>query len=244
MEPLAGGGLRSWLEHGTGATLDDQSTLDATRAGLSADEERLAELTGNLASRSGFDAEAAVTEFGATFVLLGPAESTENREAVAAEQRARAALDGNPLLVPVGDTAFGALWRFADAPSPAPAAAIPPHAGGAATVLWTTLQLVVLGAVLLLSIPTGAGREIDRARPERARVRRERRPRGPRPGAAEGGAADGGAAEGAATDPGPGADVAADPDTPADSAEASTDPVPAAAEPVPADQRTGQTHAG
>jgi len=172
MAPLTGGGLRAWLEHGTGATLDDQSTIDATRTRLTEAEERLAELTGNLASRSGFDAAAAVEEFGATFVLLAPAESAEDREAVATAERARAALDGNAALVPVGDTAFGLLWRFTDAPSPAPAAAIPPGAGGATGAFWTTLQLIVLGATLLLSIPTGAGRE-----DARARVRPPRPPR-------------------------------------------------------------------
>ncbi|WP_308796709.1 glycosyltransferase family 2 protein [Agromyces silvae] len=174
MQPLVGGGLRSWLEHGTGAKLDAQSTVDATRAGLSDDEARLAELTGNLASRSGFDAAAAVEEFGTTFVLLAAPESAEDREAVASAERARAALDGNPELIPVGDTAFGVLWRFADAPSPAPASAIPPNAAGATGALWTTLQLIVLGAAVLLSIPTGAGREDARQRVRRPKPSRRR----------------------------------------------------------------------
>jgi GT2 family glycosyltransferase len=179
IEPLSGGGLRSWLEHGTGATLDDQSTLEATQVELTAEEIRLAELTGNLASRSGFDAEAAVTEFGATFVLLAPPQAADDREAVAAEERAKAALDGNPLLVSVGETAFGTLWRFADAPSPAPASAIPADAGGGTAVFWSTVQLIVLGAALLLSIPTGAGREAPRVRtrPERGPRRRRERAR-------------------------------------------------------------------
>ncbi|MDR5700396.1 glycosyltransferase family 2 protein [Agromyces aerolatus] len=208
MEPLDGGGLRSWLEHGTGATLDDQSTIDATRAGLSEREARLAELTGNLASQSGFDAAAAVDEFGTTFVLLAPPESAENREAVATAERARAALDGNPELIPVGDTAFGVLWRFADAPSPAPASAIPANAGGATSVLWTTLQLIVLGAAVLLSIPTGAGREDARVRirpakppkpPKPAKPPRARSRRGD--GASGAADADTATAEASATDP-------------------------------------------
>ncbi|WP_350347298.1 glycosyltransferase [Agromyces sp. G08B096] len=176
MAPLEDGGLRAWLEHGAGTTLDDQSTLDATRPELTDDEVELAELAGNLASRSGFDAEAAVSRFGTTFVLLGPA-GADDRRAMATEERARAALDGNASLIPVGETDFGVLWRFRDAPSPAPAAAIPADAGGAAATFWTVLQLVVLGATLLLSIPTGAGREADR-RPVRApRPRQPRRAR-------------------------------------------------------------------
>ncbi|QAY74561.1 glycosyltransferase family 2 protein [Agromyces protaetiae] len=170
LEPLAGGGLRAWLEHGAGTTLDDQSTLASTRTEPTADEQELAELAGNLASRSGFDPEAAIDRFGTSFVLLGaPADgAADDRAALATEERARIALDGTAALVPVGDTAFGVLWRFADAPSPAPAAAIPPNAGGGVGVLWTVVQVVVVLAALLLSIPTGVGRETDR-RPVRTR---------------------------------------------------------------------------
>ncbi|MRG60584.1 glycosyltransferase [Agromyces sp. CFH 90414] len=177
LAPLEDGSLRAWLEHGAGTTLDDASTLDATRRGLTDDEERLAELAGNLASRSGFDAEAAVTEFGTTFVLLAPGDESDGRRAAATAERARAALDGNAALTPVAETAFGTLWRFRDAPSPAPAAAIPADAGGSATVVWTVVQLVVLGAALLLSIPAGVGREADRRAVREPRTRRPRRPR-------------------------------------------------------------------
>ncbi|WP_127792926.1 glycosyltransferase [Agromyces sp. LHK192] len=173
LEPLADGSIHASLEHGAGTTLDDQSTLDATRPELTADEEELAELAGNLASRSGFDAAAAIEQFGTTFVLLG--EAGEDRAAEATVERARAALDGNAALVPVGETAFGVLWRFADAPSPAPAAAIPDDPGGETGLRWTVLQLVVLGLALLLSIPTGIGRETDRRAPRAPRSRRPKR---------------------------------------------------------------------
>ena len=167
MEPEVDGGLRATLEHGTGETLDDQSTLDQTRTQLTDEGVQLATVAGNLASRSGFDPEAAVREFGVSFVLLAPA-SDDGREAVQTEARARTALDGNPALIAVGETDFGALWRFASAEPDAEAAQIPPDAGGWLAVLITIVQVLVIGATVLLSIPTGAGREVDR-RPHRRR---------------------------------------------------------------------------
>ena len=178
LRPEADGGIGATLEHGTGTTLDDQSTLDQTRTELTEDEEELATIAGNLASRSGFDPEAAVREFGVTFVLLAPA-ADDGREPMQTEERTRTALDGNAALVAVGETDFGTLWRFSSAEPDAAAARIPAGAGGWLGALITTIQLIVIGATLLLSIPTGAGREIDR-RPVRRRGR----------GGAEGVAAD------------------------------------------------------
>ena len=177
MEPEADGGIRATLEHGTGQTLDDQSTLDQTRTELTSDEVELATVAGNLASRSGFDPEAAVREFGVAFVLLAAAPD-DGREAAQAEARARIALDGNAALVAVGETDFGGLWRFSAAEPDAAAARIPAGAGGWLTVVISTIQIIVIGATLLLSIPTGAGREADR-RPSR----RDRRGAGAAAGA-------------------------------------------------------------
>ena len=53
MQPGADGGLGATLEHGTGQSLDDQSTLHQTRTELAHDEVELATIAGNLASRSG-----------------------------------------------------------------------------------------------------------------------------------------------------------------------------------------------
>ncbi|MDF2575069.1 MAG: hypothetical protein K0S05_1981 [Agromyces sp.] len=183
MAPEPDGGVRATLEHGMGATLDDQSTLHQTGTGLTAAEQELATIAGNLASRSGFDPQAAVREFGVAFVLLEPA-ADEGREATQTEARARTALDGNPALVPVGETDFGTLWRFAEAEPDAAAARVPADAGGWLATVITIVQLVVIGATLLLSIPTGAGREADRRpvrRPPRRRpawrIPRRRRPK-------------------------------------------------------------------
>jgi GT2 family glycosyltransferase len=187
IQPLDDGGIRATLERGTGATLDAQSTLAQTDEELTQAEEELATLAGNLASRSGFDADAAISEFGVSFVLLQPPGSAlvDDREALAAGERARVALDENPALVAVGETDFGTLWRFVAAEADAPAAAIPEDAG-APWALWITIgQLLVVGSALLLSIPTGAGREPDRTpRPTRG-ARGRGRPRPPVAEAAE-----------------------------------------------------------
>lgn len=204
------GSLRATLEHGPGTTLDDQSTLAQTRTELSEDERALAELAGNLASRSGFDASQAIEEFGISYVLLGEAGDDAARAETLTADRARAALDANAALTAVGDTDFGTLWRFTAAEADAPAAQIPPHAGAPWAGLITVGQLIVFGAVLLLSIPAGVGRE----EPER-RPRRERRP-ARRPAKA---------AAGAAT-----AAVVAVESAPADEAAASSAPAAADAE--------------
>ena len=160
--PDADGSLSATLERGRGATLDEQSTLADTAETLSASDVELAEIAGNLASRSSFDPDAAITEFGVSFVLLDAPVDEDDRAAVATAERARAALDGNAALVAVGETDFGELWRFVDAEADAPAAQIPAGAGGWQAVVITVIQLIVLGVALLLSIPTGAGRERDR----------------------------------------------------------------------------------
>lgn len=173
LEPTAGGGIRATIERGTGATLDIQSTLAATERELTDTTEEIADLAGNLASRSGFDATADVERFGLSFVLLGPAEADAG--AMAVEERANLALDGNAQVIPIGDTGFGPLWRFADAAPDAPGAQVPPADPAAGWIV--AGQLVVIGAAVLLSIPTGGGREPDR-RPPAQRARR--RPRWPR----------------------------------------------------------------
>ncbi|WP_198165620.1 glycosyltransferase family 2 protein [Agromyces laixinhei] len=170
IQPEADGSIRATLERGAGTTLDEQSTLDQTLEEMSESEEELAEVAGNLASRSGFDPDAAIREFGVSFVLLAP-PAGDDRAGAATTDRARSALDGNAALTAVGETDFGTLWRFTAAEPDAPAAQIPPAAG--LTGVITAVQLIVLGAVLLLSIPTGIGREADR-RPAERRPRKQR----------------------------------------------------------------------
>ncbi|WP_160424562.1 glycosyltransferase [Agromyces seonyuensis] len=172
--PEEAGGLRATLEHGAGTTLDEQSTLWYTGARAEQTAERsalLAEAAGNLASRSGFDVEAAVEEFGVRYVLLAASDGEAGDEADAVRDRATLALDSNPDVVVVADTAFGRLWRVVGAEPGEPGAA--PLAGpGTTGLLVTIVQLAVLLVTLLLSIPVGAAME-----PARERRRRPRPPR-------------------------------------------------------------------
>ena len=92
-------------------------------------------------------------------------------------RRAAAALDGNSTLVPVGKTDYGILWRVDTDEDDAASAAIPADAGGWLGTASLLVAAVVFGATLLLSIPTGVGRELppESARRRAARERRERR---------------------------------------------------------------------
>ncbi|MEO6200125.1 MAG: glycosyltransferase [Cryobacterium sp.] len=170
--PQPDGGIQATIVRGAGATLDDQSTLANTDHSLGATDREVAELAGNLASRSGLDATAGLTEFGIRFVVLRPAVHSVNvapkpltPQAAQTVGRATTALDGNAALAPVGDTTFGRLWRHDPATGAnvgANAGAIPAHAGGAFGVLAAIIVAVVIGSTVLLSIPAGAGREAVR----------------------------------------------------------------------------------
>ncbi|MFK4729836.1 glycosyltransferase [Agromyces mediolanus] len=227
--PEADGGLRATLEHGAGATLDEQSTLAQTRTTMDAGELALAEVAGNLASRGGFDAAQAIDEFGISYVLLAEAGEDAPRAETATADRSRAALDANAALVPVGETDFGTLWRFADAVPDAPAAQLPPHAGAPLSGWIATLQLIVFGAVLLLSIPAGVGREEPARRPRRPRPERVKRRRTTAAPDGADGETDGSTEAAAATDAAESPETSESPESP-ESPESSE-----RSEPAPAD---------
>jgi hypothetical protein len=211
--PQADGGILATVVRGAGVTMNDQSTLASTDRTLSGEEKKFALLAGNLVSRSGLDASAELEKFGIRFVLLRPAgtldraagagagagsggadgvtgatgpkapAATPSQDAADTMLRATTALDGNAAIAPVGDTAFGRLWRF-DAPTDAvPGGSIPPNAGGMVGLVSLIVIAVVFGATVLLSIPTGANQEavrqanreaIRRAAKANAKARRQR----------------------------------------------------------------------
>src|SRR5690606_31080321 len=102
-----------------GATLDDQSTLEATDRELRARDERLTTLAGNLASRSGYDPTPDLHELGIGFVVLADARSDAGQ---AVHDRIVSALDGNDRVSAVGATGSGLLWRVTDPPATVPEA--------------------------------------------------------------------------------------------------------------------------
>jgi GT2 family glycosyltransferase len=147
-----GGSLSATLERGSGATLDDRSTLASTATTLSAEERRLARMTGNIASHSGYDAASDLSHLSIGFVLLSPANKSE-----AVYARTSEALDSNALFTPVGSTDNGLLWRYQDLPKTDAAA----PAGNTGTALGASIllgQAIVFGLTLLLGIPTARRR--------------------------------------------------------------------------------------
>ena len=153
------GGIAAEVLRGPGATLSGQSTLSSTDRTLSDEDRSLAALAGNLASQSGFDPTQQLKSLGIDYVLLAPAAASLDADVTPAAKattlRATVALDADAALVPVGPTATGALWTFergtTDVP---PAAQIPPDAGGVWRTIVLIVQAVVIGLILLLSIPT------------------------------------------------------------------------------------------
>jgi pyruvate/2-oxoglutarate dehydrogenase complex dihydrolipoamide acyltransferase (E2) component len=159
LTPQIDGGLLATVERGMGATLGEQSTLDNTDQKLSGRDSALAELAGNLASRSGRDSSADLAKFGIRFIVLQPGGTTV--ESADTAVRTETALDGNAALAAVGDTEFGRLWQFgqtdAAASTPRPA-----HAGGVFRLVTLLIAIAVIGSAVLLSLPIGAGREAVR----------------------------------------------------------------------------------
>jgi GT2 family glycosyltransferase len=143
MSPQSDGALAAVLERGSGNSLDDQSTLAATATSLGTGRKSLLVLAGNLASRSGLDGSALLKSNRIGFVLLAP---TTSNGGASVHERAQDALNGNPLLTPVGTTSVGLLWRYTALPETGLRAA---HPNGGAVREWI---LGVLGGVFLITV--------------------------------------------------------------------------------------------
>jgi len=171
LTPQPDGGIAAQLVHGTGETLDDQSTLSSTTRNLSPDTRELATLAGNLASASGMDPSADLKNFGIGFVLLAPAatalDDTVQPAATATATRSATALDGNPRLAAVGTTDFGQLWSVKAGSNGIP---VPADAGSWMRPAYFALLGIVFGFVLLLSIPTGRAERGVLRRPAAAQI--------------------------------------------------------------------------
>jgi hypothetical protein len=166
LTPQPDGGVAALLIRGSGQTLDVQTTLSSTERRLTSAQRKLAVLAGNLASQSGYDGSSTMKQLGVDFVLLAPPATsldarTAQPEAKATGDRASTALDGNPLLAPVGVTGSGRLWAFDRGTAAEPAAAlVPADAGGMWRTIVLLVQGLVIGIALLMSIPTA--RSADR----------------------------------------------------------------------------------
>ncbi|CAN5249707.1 hypothetical protein BH11ACT3_BH11ACT3_25500 [soil metagenome] len=141
------GSLAATISRGTGTTLDETSSLVSTRRGVRDADARLAELAGNLASRSGYDPTEELQDLQLAFVVLTPTPADATAPEASIRQRAAEALDAAAVLVPVGDTA---LWRFPGL-TYSPAAITAPSTFFAVSP-W--VQLAIVAIALLLAIPT------------------------------------------------------------------------------------------
>ncbi|QWT25048.1 glycosyltransferase [Subtercola sp. PAMC28395] len=155
--PQSNGGLAASVVHGAGATLETQSTLAATVVGLSPAEQNLANLVGNLASRSSTDPTAELAQLGIEFVVLAPPAATaSSTDAQAVAARATSSFDSNASLTSIGQTFAGKLWQVTGSPGlsalPAPS---PSNTGTPTGVLILIIQAVVFGLALLLALPAG-----------------------------------------------------------------------------------------
>jgi len=149
-------GIAVDIQRGRGTTLDEVSTLASTADSLGPKGAQVARLAGNLASRSGYDASHDLADLDVSFVLLTAPKGDD-----AVHERISQALDSNKLLVPVGATDNGQLWRTT---GDIGAAAV--HPGNTDTPLGLGIligQGVIFGATLLLGIPTARRRKTQKA---------------------------------------------------------------------------------
>lgn len=159
LTPQPDGSLATALVRSTGYTLNNMSTLVTTGVVPSANDLKLADIAGNLTSQSGRDTSADLTDAAVAFVLLTPAQqtpgSTVTADAREMTTRATQALNANPTLEAVGDTADGLVWRFPSPNLDSELIATPDSATQPWRSLIILIQLLVLIATVLLAIPTG-----------------------------------------------------------------------------------------
>jgi GT2 family glycosyltransferase len=183
--PLSDGSVAVRSLSGRGDLLDDQSTIARTSEPAAEADGRIAELAGNLVSRSGLDAAPELAALGIDFVLLspepagiedlpdeatdanGPSPEDSGRGAAEVTADAIAALTANPAVVYVGPTDAGDLWRtVGEVERPARVGVDP---------LWSALVplswIVVFLIALLIAVPTAASREAARRRPRTVGIR-------------------------------------------------------------------------
>ena len=188
------GAISASLERGRGTLLEQQSTLDATAVEMSDADLRLANLAGNLASRSGYDSAADLDDLAIGFIVLEGADAnagadagadtdtatdadpdageqaaagtdadadgateSDTEEDAAVLRRTQDALDGNPLLVPVGETSRGLLWRYVGE-GDSVASTGPSNTGSMLGMIVLIGQGLIVGMTVLLAVPTARRR--------------------------------------------------------------------------------------
>ncbi len=145
------GSLAATVARDSGTTLDETSTLVTTRPELREQDAALAELAGNLASRSGFDPEPALQELRIAFVVVPEVGDSATGPQSAVRQRTTEALDATLVLTPTGNTP---LWEYRALEEGGTAVQPDRHRASAIPIA----QGVVFAIALLLAIPTSRRR--------------------------------------------------------------------------------------
>jgi GT2 family glycosyltransferase len=149
------GSLSATVARDAGTTLDETSSLVSTRPGLREPDAALAELAGNLASRSGFDPEPALQELRIAFVVVPEVGDGATGPQLATRQRTTEALDAAPVLTPTGKTP---LWEYGALDEGSAAAPAPTFVQQGIPIAQGAVFLIAL----LLAIPTSRRRRAVR----------------------------------------------------------------------------------
>ncbi|MCY7326433.1 MAG: glycosyltransferase [Microbacteriaceae bacterium] len=164
LAPEGEGAIAASLERGRGTLLEQQSTLDATAVEMSDADARLANLAGNLASRSGYDSAPDLDDLAIGFIVLEGADADADAGAASADEaeaavlrRTQDALDGNSLLIPVGETSRGLLWRYVGEADTV-AVTGPSNTGSVLGIIVLIGQGLIVGMTVLLAVPTARRR--------------------------------------------------------------------------------------
>ena len=149
------GSLAATIARDGGTTLEETSTLVTTRSHLRPADADLAELAGNLASRSGFDPEPELQRLRIAFIVVPEVPDDATAAEASVRQRTSEALDATPVLTATGRTP---LWEYG-ALDDADAAGYSPSQLDVAIPL---AQGVIFAIALLLAIPTSRRRRAVR----------------------------------------------------------------------------------
>lgn len=158
LTPQNDGGVSAVVAWGASETLGAQSTLLSTATRVQGED--ITTLAVDVLSARDFDAAGELRETGIGFILLAKVDGDEADRARTLRTSAVTSLNQRAGLVQAGETDRGVLWRLDDEAEPRPALTTSQQATARLVI---TLQLVLVFAALLLSIPTRASRRAARA---------------------------------------------------------------------------------
>ncbi|WP_407358369.1 glycosyltransferase [Microbacterium sp. LTA6] len=157
LTPQNDGGLAVEVAWGGSETLGAQTTMLSTATEIQGAD--ITALSVDLLSARDFDAPAELAELGINYVLLAQIPGDEDDKARAFRTTAVTSLDQRAGFVQAGSTDRGVLWRL-EADATAREGLTGAQTATARLVI--TLQLIIVFAALLLSIPTRASRRAAR----------------------------------------------------------------------------------